>query len=88
MNCQLVVIFHSKMRQTYVLNAVSVEVACENNVGQTTAASWVFRVLAFHAVEITIEDARVASFTKENETVGEGLEEGFDWCFNCLLCVG
>ena len=45
-------------------------------------------MLAFDAVEVTIEDAGVAVGSQEDEGVGEGFEEGLDGCFEGLVGLG
>ena len=70
------------------LVAVGVEVSCEDEIGELSAAGGWFGVLALYAVEVAPEDAWVALFAEEDERVGEGFEEAFDVCCYCLTWLG
>lgn len=70
-----------------VLFAVCVETAGQGHVGEFVSARWSFFVLAFDAVEISVEETGIAVVAEEDQRVGEGLEETFDWCLDCLTLL-
>lgn len=71
------------------LVAVREQLAREDQMGEfVAAAGWLF-VLAFHAVQVTVEHARVALVAQQDQRVRERLEEPLDRRRHCLagLCV-
>ena len=73
-----------------VLLAIGVQLAREAEVGELPAAGDaegldVVAGVAFDAIEVAVEDARVAGLAEEDQSVGEGLKEGLDADFERLV---
>lgn len=64
--------------EVVVLLAVGEQLAREDQVGQLVAAARRLRVLALHAIQIAVEDARVALVAQQDQRVGQRLEEALD----------
>ena len=79
-----------RLVEVVILPAVGVQLAGEAEVGQLAAAGdaegldVVGRVAA-DAVQIAVEDARVAGLAEQDQGVGERLEEGLDADFERLV---
>ena len=76
--------------EVVVLLAVGVQLAGQAEVGQLAAAGGgegldIVRRVAADAVQVAVEDARVAGLAEEDQRVGERLEEGLDADFEGLV---
>jgi hypothetical protein len=65
-----------------------VQLAREHEVGELAAARGRLGVLAARAVEIAVEDARVALGAEQDQGVGERLEPARYRRFDCLAALG
>ena len=76
------------MIKVVVLLAVGIELTPQTKIRQfapTRRATW---LVAFNAVEITVEDAGIALAAEENQSICEGFEKRFDGRFEGLVRLG
>lgn len=74
--------------EVVILLAIGVQLSCQGHVGKLVSARWRFLVLALDTVEISVEQARVAVISEEDERVCKWLEEALDGGSDSLSLLG